>query len=432
MASTASRRNLGRISEIAQVAVRHGFGYFFETHRLTDLLPGRPKLGPGSGQPLRARPAPARDARRARPDLRQVRPAALDPPRRRPARHRGRAAEAPGRRPPGPVRGRRARHPRGARAERRAALHRVRPDPDRRRLDRPGAPRHAAERPPRRGQGPAPERAEADRGRPRAALPGGPPDQGARAGARVHRPAPARRRVRALDPPGARLPPRGPQRRGLPPPLLGPPARPHPARLLELHAHARADARAARGRPARRPPARRLGDGGAPPPRLPDGRDVDDDDLPPRLLPRRPAPGEHLRDRRRGAHRARRLRPGREADRRGHVEADAALHRRRERAHRRAAAPAGRARRPLPEGARGRVRRRAARDVRALLRRQPRRDRPAAGDPRGVPADLPAQPAPADALRDARQGDRDARRRSASSSTRTSTSSRSPGRTRAA
>jgi ubiquinone biosynthesis protein len=32
-------RNLGRLTEIAQVAVRHGFGYFFETHRLTDLLP---------------------------------------------------------------------------------------------------------------------------------------------------------------------------------------------------------------------------------------------------------------------------------------------------------------------------------------------------------------------------------------------------------
>jgi ubiquinone biosynthesis protein len=43
MARTGTR-NLGRISEIAQVAVRHGFGYFFETHRLTDLLPGRPKL----------------------------------------------------------------------------------------------------------------------------------------------------------------------------------------------------------------------------------------------------------------------------------------------------------------------------------------------------------------------------------------------------
>jgi ubiquinone biosynthesis protein len=33
------QRNLGRLSEIAQVAVRHGFGYFFEKHRLTDLLP---------------------------------------------------------------------------------------------------------------------------------------------------------------------------------------------------------------------------------------------------------------------------------------------------------------------------------------------------------------------------------------------------------
>ena len=40
MASSATR-NLGRLSEIAQVAVKHGFGYFFETHRLTDLLPGR-------------------------------------------------------------------------------------------------------------------------------------------------------------------------------------------------------------------------------------------------------------------------------------------------------------------------------------------------------------------------------------------------------
>jgi len=51
MASTASRRNLGRISEIAQVAVRHGFGYFFETHRLTDLLPGRPKLSAAATSP---------------------------------------------------------------------------------------------------------------------------------------------------------------------------------------------------------------------------------------------------------------------------------------------------------------------------------------------------------------------------------------------
>ncbi len=44
------QRNLGRLSEIAQVAVRHGFGYFFETHRLTDLLPWgqRPVLEPSA------------------------------------------------------------------------------------------------------------------------------------------------------------------------------------------------------------------------------------------------------------------------------------------------------------------------------------------------------------------------------------------------
>ena len=34
-------RTIGRLSEIAQVMVRHGFGYFFEAHRLSDLLPGR-------------------------------------------------------------------------------------------------------------------------------------------------------------------------------------------------------------------------------------------------------------------------------------------------------------------------------------------------------------------------------------------------------
>src|SRR5256714_8869837 len=45
MAGSATR-NLGRLSEIAQVAVKHGFGYFFETHRLTDLLPGRTGIVP--------------------------------------------------------------------------------------------------------------------------------------------------------------------------------------------------------------------------------------------------------------------------------------------------------------------------------------------------------------------------------------------------
>jgi len=39
MAARPATRNIGRLSEIAQVAVRHGFGYFFERHRLTDLFP---------------------------------------------------------------------------------------------------------------------------------------------------------------------------------------------------------------------------------------------------------------------------------------------------------------------------------------------------------------------------------------------------------
>src|SRR5215210_1178230 len=39
MATRPRARKIGRLSEIAQVAVRHGFGYFFERHRLTDLIP---------------------------------------------------------------------------------------------------------------------------------------------------------------------------------------------------------------------------------------------------------------------------------------------------------------------------------------------------------------------------------------------------------
>jgi ubiquinone biosynthesis protein len=41
VASGAKTRNLGRMSEIAQVAVKHGFGYFFSRNKLTDLLPGQ-------------------------------------------------------------------------------------------------------------------------------------------------------------------------------------------------------------------------------------------------------------------------------------------------------------------------------------------------------------------------------------------------------
>src|SRR4249919_3495747 len=59
-AEASTTRNLGRLSEIAQVAVKHGFGYFLERHRLTDLLPWHKKVlagedGAGSqrGQHLR-------------------------------------------------------------------------------------------------------------------------------------------------------------------------------------------------------------------------------------------------------------------------------------------------------------------------------------------------------------------------------------------
>src|SRR5213596_627874 len=50
MAQPATR-NLGRLSEIAQVAVRHGFGYWFDTHRLTDLFPRRGPRIDVDGQP---------------------------------------------------------------------------------------------------------------------------------------------------------------------------------------------------------------------------------------------------------------------------------------------------------------------------------------------------------------------------------------------
>jgi ubiquinone biosynthesis protein len=40
MAQPATR-SLGRLSEIAQVMVRHGFGYYLEAHKLNDLHPGR-------------------------------------------------------------------------------------------------------------------------------------------------------------------------------------------------------------------------------------------------------------------------------------------------------------------------------------------------------------------------------------------------------
>src|SRR5438552_15520653 len=50
MAQPATR-NLGRLSEIAQVAVRHGFGYWFDRHRRTHPFPGRTPRVKLDGQP---------------------------------------------------------------------------------------------------------------------------------------------------------------------------------------------------------------------------------------------------------------------------------------------------------------------------------------------------------------------------------------------
>ncbi|HVM68269.1 MAG TPA: AarF/ABC1/UbiB kinase family protein [Gaiellaceae bacterium] len=50
MATRPRTRSIGRLSEIAQVAVRHGFGYFFERHRLTDVLPWTARVEP-PGEP---------------------------------------------------------------------------------------------------------------------------------------------------------------------------------------------------------------------------------------------------------------------------------------------------------------------------------------------------------------------------------------------
>ena len=209
-------------------------------------------------------------------------------------------------------------------------------DADRGGVDRPGAPRGAPERAPRRGQGAAPERAAADRGRPRAALPGRAARAGARPRARLHRRArssstSSRARSARSSTTGSRR--ATPRRSTATSPATRTSRVPRVywsytrARVLTLEflegVAARRPRRSTRGRSRS---AARLaylmtetwmtmifrhgffhGD---------------------------PHPGEHPRARRRRADRARRLRPGRQAHRRRHVEADAALHRRRERERR--------------------------------------------------------------------------------------------------
>ena len=121
-----------------------------------------------------------------------------------------------------------------------------------------------------------------------------------------------------------------------------------------------------------------------------------------------------------------------QADRLGHLQGDAALHRRRERERRRPAEAPRRPRRPLPARARGGVRRRAARALLPLLRRAAVRHRPAAGDPRGLRAHLLASTSSCRRASCCSTARSRRSARSGSSSTRSSTSSRWRSRTRAA
>ena len=198
VATRPKQRNLGRLSEIAQVAVRHGFGYAIDGRRTHDpaiegTARGRhlremlDELGPTFvkfGQLLSTRPdiVPPDIIAELRGLQDDVRPFPFADVERTIAG--------------------------GARPDGRASLHGVRRAAARRRVDRPGAPRDAAERQARRRQGAAAERAAPDRGRPRADVPGGAPREGTRARARLHRRQRDRRRVLALDPAGARLPAR--------------------------------------------------------------------------------------------------------------------------------------------------------------------------------------------------------------------------------
>jgi ubiquinone biosynthesis protein len=64
-----AQRTLGRMSEIAQVAVRHGFGYWLETHKLTDLLPW-----PRPPSTVEAEPSPTQRGRHLREMLDELGP----------------------------------------------------------------------------------------------------------------------------------------------------------------------------------------------------------------------------------------------------------------------------------------------------------------------------------------------------------------------
>ncbi|TMM15197.1 MAG: AarF/ABC1/UbiB kinase family protein [Actinobacteria bacterium] len=230
-------RTLSRLSEIAQVMVRHGFGYFFEAHRLTDLIPGRRAME------LEAM-SPSARGQHLREVLEELGPTFV--------KFGQLLSTRPDIVPPDII------------AELRPLQDDVRPFPF-----------EQAERVIEEELGNSIERlfvdfdpmpvAAASIGQVhRATLPNGRP-----VAVKVQRPDAARQieadlvllyqaaklvrgRVRAADPAGARLPPGGPQRADLPPQLRRRPARARAEGVLDVHAYPRADARMAARHAARR------------------------------------------------------------------------------------------------------------------------------------------------------------------------------------
>src|SRR6059058_1265873 len=264
MAQPATR-NLGRLSEIAQVAVRHGFGYWFETHRLTDLFPRRGPRVEVDGQP-------SQRGQHLREMLDELGPTFV--------KFGQLLSTRPDVLPPDII------------AELRGLQDDVRPVPlaDIEKVIEEDLGLTVQQLFSEFEERPV---AAASIGQVhRATLP-----NGKRVAVKVQRPGAPRQieadlallyqaariakgRVRALDPPGARLPPRGAQRRRVPSQLRRPPARPCPARLLDLHAQPGTDAGMAGGNTGRRHPPGGVGGRGSPGHRLPDGGDMDDHDLP--------------------------------------------------------------------------------------------------------------------------------------------------------
>ena len=349
-----------------------------------------------------ARPAPARDAGRAGPDLRQVRPAALDPPRPDAARDHQRAAPAAGLGLALLLRGGAAGDPPGAERRDRRPVRRLRPGAGGGRLDRPGAPGRAAHRPLGGGEGAASQRPAPDRGRHRAAAPGRQDREEPRRAPRVRGHGGAGGRVRPLHHARARLPDRGPERRGVPAHVRRVDHRRDPQGLLDVLQRAGADAGADRGHHAQRHRPVDAGSGRAPPAGVPDGGGMAGDGVPLRHLPRRPASGQPVRD---GGRQAgdRRLRHHRRALADRHAPPHAAAGGRRQREHRPAAAAAARPRGALQQRPGGGVPAGAARGLLPLPRRRAGRDRPDRGRARGLLADRPHAPAPAHPFRAAGQ-----------------------------